>query len=293
MTTHPATADTEELEFRHFSGELVRAVASCEGQENGVGDLLTARVIRLDDGTVLRQVRVAEGSERQAGYGRLDNEILAGRRLHNVARTEHYPTSVSFLHGDEAQSASPYVLLHPYRGKPLSAVSGQMLDSEQQAFEFSLLTGLCWLAAAGLAHRGLSPSTVRWDHQEHAQITDFSQCTVFGALRSVTSWPAQASGERGPGRKPSGAVTRRDDIYAAGLLIYYVRSQGDGSPPTRDKLTQLGLASLEPVFGPPDGRPTATELLASHLGQPDPVPRRADPLEDGRARFDSLRENKL
>ncbi len=266
MTGIPAGGNTEELTFRHFSGEIVTAVAAVEGEEHPVGESLTARDITLD-GTELRQVRVAAGSRPDAGYESLDNEILAGRRLHDVTRSAGYPASVSFLYGDKADSASPFALLRPYRGKPLSAVVGQMLPDEQRAFEVSLLTGLCWLAAAGIAHRGLSPSAVRWDSRERqAQITDFSQCTVFGVPRKASGIPDQAA---------RGLVTSRDDMYAAGLLIYYVCSQGDDGPPSPAKLAAAGLAGLEALFGPPESRPTARELLASHVGVADPVPRTA------------------
>jgi hypothetical protein len=292
MTPDFAAGVTEELTFRHHSGTIVHAVATGEEQENCAGELLTARGIRLADGTRLRQVRVTDGPQRGDGYGRLDNEILAGRRLHAVAEPGPYPASVSFLHGDEAESATPYALLRPYQGKPLSAVAGHMLEAEQRAFELSLLSGLCWLAAAGIAHRGLSSSTVRWDHQEHAQITDFSRCTVFGAPRSVTSWLEEADAQPGPGKQASGPVTPRDDMYTAGLLIYYVRSQGDTGPPSHGRLTELGLAGLEPVFGPPESRPSASELLASYLGMASPVTRRTDPLKDGHSRFEFWRDKK-
>ena len=291
MTDELAAGGPEELEFRHYSDRLVHATVAGDGPADGAGDLLTARWIRLDDGTRLRQVRVAAGANRDAGYGRLDNEILAGRRLHEVAETENYPASVSFLYGDDADSAAPCALLRPYRGEPLSSVATHMLEEEQQAFVLSLLTGLCWLAAAGIAHRALTPATVRWDREQHAQITVFSGCSVFGAPRSTSGWAGEAGTPQKPGRAASGLVTSRDDIYAAGLLIYYVRSQGDSRRPSASQLSALGLGVMEPVFGPPEQRPTARELLAS-LGQPGPVPRRASPLEDGYSRFEFWREKK-
>jgi serine/threonine protein kinase len=276
MTGVPAGENAGELTFRHFSGETVVAVATADGGECPVGEFLTARNITLDDGTRLRQVRVAAGARRDAGYESLDNEILAGRRLHDVTRSARYPASVSFLYGDKADSASPCALLRPYQGRPLSEVVSQMLPDEQRAFEVSLLTGLCWLAAAGIAHRGLSPSAVRWDSRERqAQITDFSHCTVFGVSRRPSVTPDQAVRGTRPDGTTGGLVTSRDDMYAAGLLIHYVCSQGDAGPPTPDRLAAAGLTGLEPLFGPPEGRPTARELLASHLGVNDPVPRTA------------------
>ena len=135
-------------------------------------EFLAARPIRLADGTELRQLRVA-GTARRAGYERLDNEILAGLRLREVTGPAGYPPEVSRLYGYEADSADPYALLEPYRGEPLTVAGQHLLGSEQHQFQVSLLTGLCWLAAAGIAHRGIAPTTVRWDGR-HAQITDFS-----------------------------------------------------------------------------------------------------------------------
>jgi hypothetical protein len=289
MTGETAMGAAVELTFRHFSGAVVRARATIEGEERPAGDFLTACNVRLND-SELRQVRVAEGAHRDTGYERLDNEILAGRRLHEVTRSVEYPASVSFLYGDEAESAAPYALLRRYQGQPLSAVAAQMLEEEQRAFEVSLLTGLCWLAAAGVAHRSLSPFTVRWDSRERqVQITDFSRCTVFGATRNGTGSPEKAASWHRSDGTAAALVTSRDDMYTAGLLIYYVRSQGDGSRPTSARLTELGLADLEPLFGPPEGRPTARELLASHLGEADPVPRGAGVgarLAEGHSRFE-------
>jgi serine/threonine protein kinase len=276
MTSDPAPGNTEELTFRHFSGAQVHSAAVIDSEESRTGDFLTAREVRLDDSTRLTQVWVAAGPHRDTGYERLDNEILAGRRLHDVAKSVGYPASASFLYGDEAESADPYALLRPYQGKPLSAVVSQMLEDEQHAFEASLLRGLCWLAAAGIAHRGLSPSTVRWDSRERqAQITDFSLCTVFGAPRKGAGSPDQPARRSRPDGRAAGLVTNRDDMYAAGLLIYYVYSQGDDSRPDDGKLTEMRLSHLVPLLGPPEGRPTAREVLASHLGEADPVPRRA------------------
>ena len=168
------------------------------------------------------------GPLRGAGYDRLDNEILAGRLLYEVAGWGGYPPEVTCLYGDEATSADPYALFEPYRGEPLSQVGTHLFTDEQEAFEVSLLTGLCWLAAAGIAHRTLSPDTVLWDSQRRrAQITDFSRSTVFGAPReAIAGSPNWVAREARPGRASS-IVSERDDIWAAGRLIFYVRSQGE------------------------------------------------------------------
>jgi hypothetical protein len=277
------------LAFRRVSGEHVEVMAQVEDAEFPAAEFLMARWVRLDDGTGhggtrLRQHRVATGARRADGYERLDNEILAGRRLHEVADWSGYPAEVACLYGDEASSGDPYSLLEPYQGTPLREVGGYLLDEELAALEASLLTGLCWLAAAGIAHRAISPDTVLWDSSRgQAQITDFSLSTVFGVPRTPVpgpqSWVAR---EQRPGTC-EGTVSDRDDIWAAGRLIFFARNQGEELM-DRGQLAERGLAGLlDGVFGPPHGRPAADELLQGRLGRPNPVPRVADGLARARA----------
>jgi len=295
MTGKAASGNTGELNFRRVTGEPDRAVAAVDGTESRVGDFLVARWVWLDDRTELCQLRVAPGAGRMTGYERLDNEILAGRRLHAVAEQAGYPPVLSHLYGDEAESAGPYALLEPYLGDPLHAVAGQMIPGEQRAFEVSLLTGLCWLEVAGIAHRGLSPWTVRWDgRRQHAQITDFSLATVFGVPREAIGPADWVGPEQRLGRKPSGLVTKRDDMHSAARLIYYVRSQGEKLQ-NASQLAGEAFTDLHPLFGPPEGRPTARDLLAKRRDAGDPIPRGIGGdarLNDGYERFDLLRHEK-
>src|SRR5262249_31794224 len=152
--------------------------------------------------------------------------ILAGLRLARlVQRADNwwwpavaYPSQVSRLHGYDSDSGQPYVLLDRYRGKPLSALVRPWLPDSLDRFRISLIQGLRWLAVAGIAHRNISPDTVRWDGQT-AQITGFSQATVFGAPRSANPLSSWAPVEQ---RHGEGLVGDRDDIPAAAQLIYWV-----------------------------------------------------------------------
>lgn len=295
MTGAPAGEKTEELAFRRITGEPVRTVATVGCAESSVGKYLIARDVRLGNATEVRQLRVMAGAHRDIGYERLDNEILAGRRLYNLTEEVGYPPGVSRLYGDEAESADPYALLEPYKGEPLEAVVRQMMPEEQQAFEVSLLTALCWLEAVGIAHRGLSPSAVRWDASAlQVQITDFSLCTVFGVPREAIGSREWGGPEQRSGGKVSGLVTECDDMHAAGRLIFYVRSQGEKLQ-NRSQLAEVGLAELDPLFGPPEDRPTARKLLAGRPGGGDPIPRgigRDSLLKDGQELFDVWRDKK-
>ena len=292
------------LRFRRVTGEQVEAEARVDDTEFPAGQYLMSRWVWLEDGTELRQHRVAnalqrlDGDDRQRreGYDRLDNEILTGRRLYEVAGWGTYPPEVACLYGDEATSADPYTLFEGYHGEPLREVGTHLLDEEFQEFLVSLLTGLCWLAGAGIAHRAINPDTVLWDSQRRrAQITDFSHSTVFGTPRTpVTGSPSWVAKEQRPG-EAFGMVGERDDIWAAGRLIFYVRNQGEELV-ARNQLADGGLDELlDGVFGPPQGRPTASELLVDRLGRGNPVPRGASGstwLQEGRRRFLEARARK-
>lgn len=286
---------TEKLQFRRVTGEHVEVEARVDDEELSAGKFLMARRVWLEE-TELRQHRVAEGSQRSTGYDRLDNEILAGRQLYEVAEWGGYPPEVVRLYGDEATSADPYALFYPYRGRRLSTVGAHFLAEERDAFEVSLLTGLCWLAAAGIAHCALSPDTVLWDGaKRQVQIVDFSQSMVFGAPREAVPGPSSwIAREQRPG-SVGGTVSARDDIWAAGRLIFFVRNHGEELA-DRGRLAESGLDELlAGVFGPPEGRPTARELLVDRMGHSDPVPRGADRrpwLEEGRKHFWTARRHK-
>jgi serine/threonine protein kinase len=290
-----------KLQFRLYNGEQVETEARIDDAEFPAGQFLIARKVWLGDGTELRQHRPASGPQRLDGYDRLDNEILAGRRLYDVSEMSEwgsYPPELARLYGDEATSADPYTLLDAYLGQPLRDVVRQIIDDEFDAFQVSLLNGLCWLAAAGVAHRAISPETVLWDsRRRRVQMTDFSRSTVFGVPRTpVTGLPGWVPKEQRP-RTCYGMVGPRDDVWAAARLIFYVRDQGDDLV-HRSQIADSGLDGMfsglfDAAIGPPEGRPTAWNLLEDGLNRRSPAPRAADGsawLVAGRERFLAARQ---
>lgn len=289
------------LRFRRCSGEEVETRAWADDAGVPAGEFLTARRVWLWDGTELRQHRPASGDPRQDAYIRLDNEIRAGHRLHAAAEWEGYPPEVTRLYGYEATSADPYALFELYRGDEALREAGPYLYGDSfDEFLTGLLTGLCWLAGAGIAHRAISPDTVLWDsHTGKIQITDFSRSAPFGSARTpVTgswSWVPRES-------RPDtcyGRVGSTDDIWAAVRLMYFVRSRGQDLDDI-SKLAQYGLAQLfngliENAFGPPESRPTARELVEQGIRRPHILPSRPDRsrrLVQGRASFLDTRARK-
>jgi len=290
------------LRFRRVTGENEEVAARVDDVEFPAGEFLMGRTVWLEDGIPkgreLRQHRPVSGDRRQDGYARLDNEVLAGRRLHQLASWSGYPPEIARLYGDESTSADPYALFEPYRGEPLREVGANLFDDEFDKFLVGLLKGLCWLASAGIAHRAISPDTVWWD-SESVLITDFSRSAPFGTARTPLggswAWVARES-------RPDtcyGTVGPADDVWAAARLIYFVRSRGQDLEDF-GKLAEIGLAQmfnglLGPVFGPPEDRPTASDLIEHGLHRPHLLPSLVDgskALIEGRRSFLNARERK-
>lgn len=260
------------LRFRRAAtGELEEITAQVDDVESPAGEYLTARTVWLQDGSPdgleLSQHRPVPGDRRQEGYLRLDNEILVGRRLHELAGWSGYPSELARLYGDEPTSAEPFALFEPDRGEPLREVGAYLLSDAFDQFLVGLLTGLCWLAAGGVVHRGISPDTVLWDSDSGTiHIVDFSRSAPFGGIRTPVagSWAWVP-----PESRPDtcyGLVGPTDDTWAAAKLIYFVHSRGKdlqnvGELAGHGGLSQIFNGMLEKVFGPPEGRPTARDLV--------------------------------
>jgi hypothetical protein len=111
----------------------------------------------------------------------------------------------------------------------------------------------------------------------------------------VTGSPAWVPKEQRPGTA-YGTVGPRDDIWAVGKLIFFVRNQGEDLV-GRGQLADSGLDELfngmfDRVLGPPEGRPTAWDLLEDGLGRHRhvPPPANGSALRAGRARFLTARQ---
>lgn len=290
---------TQTIQYRCTDGRVVHAeLLSREPADDGPlpAFLLAHKIVLVAgaDPVEFRQLSVPDGADDdpQPGYRALDNEALAGVRLARWEKTGGHPRQTSRLEGIELPGEVPFVLLEPYRGLPVADVAGQLLQQERRDFQTSLLIALRWLAATGLVHRGISPTSVRWDGLD-IQITQFHTSSLVGAPRSVVGSPPWAAREQSELRRAVGCLTDRDDVWAVGKLLLFGLH---GSEVNREQLNRSPeLAELlDGVFGPAETRPPATDLL-SRAGIPDPVrhslPTDED-LERGREEFRRERARK-
>ncbi|TDC83524.1 hypothetical protein [Actinomadura sp. 7K507] len=231
-----------------------------------------------------------------AGCRQLDGEILAGLRLSRLCGGNPYPRTVSRLVGYDADVAEPFALLEPLRGVEVESLAGTLPTEQRRRFQVSLLRAVRVLNAAGIAHRGIGPGTVRWDGDE-VQITDFSRAALIGSPRTVAGtmpWQAPEQRPETPRGWRRGDVGPNDDIWAAGRLIFYVLTgeELDDRAKLADRPELETL--LADVIERPERRPDAQTLLR-RLGEADPPPRPlpTDPsFSRGRAEFFAQRRRK-
>ncbi len=122
------TGDWEDVEITRPGDEVIPRA----------GEQLTVRAVELADGTLLREHRVASREHRNEGYDRIDNEILASRRLHELAGGGGYPAELACLFGDyddKATVSDPFTLFEPYRGDPLREVVKRLLPDQRDAVQ--------------------------------------------------------------------------------------------------------------------------------------------------------------
>jgi serine/threonine protein kinase len=162
-----------------------------------------------------------------AGRERLTREIKIGSRLLLAGDAPELAPLIGF---DDDSDADPQVAVVGHSGEPLADVAQAMSVGDRLVAARGLLGALAQLNAARVVHRALSPDSVLWDaSRKSVQVSGFGQAAIAGESRRggppLGPWcgPEQASG--------TGAATTMDDLYSAGLLLFWLYT---GEAPTPD-----------------------------------------------------------
>jgi hypothetical protein len=266
VTEHAAGPATAFQRYRDVTGTLQTTGLRTGNPVPVTGGLLPARYVTRSDGATLVQKWVPEelGRLRPDAYDRLDAEIRACAVLGQRYGGPRYPGELPLLVGYNVDVAEPFVLLEPYVGDPVP--ERRMEWDVLREFAAGLLRALEHTAEAGVVHGAIGPKTVRWNGTS-VQLVDFERAQALEERRR----PGGSSPERSPEQIGGlGTVDPRDDVWAAGLLIWQL-SLGPNTDGVQAPAKVQTL--LDRVFAPMAvDRPTASEVL----------------MRVGRNRFDSM-----
>lgn len=209
----------------------------------------------------------------------LDEASLASRVRH--------PHVVEILDLGEEQSVL-YLVMEWIDGEPLHVIMKQAAECGGVPLPVAvrIASQLCGgLHAAhevkddhgtlyGLVHRDVSPQNVMVTYDGVAKLVDFGVAKAQG--RNGETQAGQIKGKAGymaPEQAQGGAVDRRTDIFAAGIVLYVMTT---GKHPFRrenDMATMLNICSNDPVYRPSKlvpGYPTALEDVVMQALEKDP-----------------------
>ncbi len=191
--------------------------------KGGMGVVLKARDLRLDEDVALKIIRPERGAT-QEFLAQLKQEIKLARRIshRNVLRTHDF--------GEHA--GVPFVSMEYLKGVTLK----QLLDDRGQLplplvlrIGRQMAEGLEAAHAEGVVHRDVKPLNVIFDHRGDVKLLDFGLAApvaapgsaqagyVFGTPRYMA--PEQVRGEQ---------ADPRTDLYALGVLLFELAV---GTPP--------------------------------------------------------------
>jgi hypothetical protein len=285
---------SDELRFMTPEGGSHAWEVAEAGAAPANGSLLAARrVIHVPTGTKLirKCVPPALGRQRPEAYDLLENEIRIALRLLRRLGEGGYPAELARIVGYDADAEEPFVLFADYRGAPIGAQAGRMLQAEQRAALGGLFRAIDVLGVAGVVHGDVGPYNVFWDGGG-VQLVTFEGAAVAGLDWYATPRrPPWAAPEL---RRPNAWPWPSADVWSASLLAYHLVTgrKVDGLSDAPD-LSTTGDALRHWLRGAfatvPGERPSAAAVL-DRLRVPRSAARPGEEYDalfrQGRQRFD-------
>ncbi len=193
-------------QFAHF--DLLSRIG-----QGGAGRVYRARNRRTGRTVALKICRFSPVESQAASWERALREVEA-------AALDH-PHIVTVFHAGLAEG-SPYVEMEYVPG---GSARGEGKYSVQEARRLcrEVLSALARAHDAGVVHRDLKPSNVLLDAEGHAKVSDFGLCKLLDDTSSTTTGKILGSPHfMAPEQWTDGRIGPYTDVYAAGLLFYYL-----------------------------------------------------------------------
>ncbi len=294
----------EELTYIDHEGQRITHLVTCGDWGDSADGRFRVREVRGSKLSGL-QKKVPDDREEEHGkeYQDLDHEARVGMRLswhYAISGTsrDEYPRSLPRMLGHDMDGPKPFVLYasgpDPDECVTIERINGNVSMETAPAFALSLFGALRMLALVEVAHDGLGGSTVCWlDGEETVHITDFSTATFFGEARRS----AGARGFAPPEQRIGLPAHPGDDVFAAGVLIYYAVT-GTFPRANRPDVASRGprfQQIMEGLLAPEGERPLAATVMSRFSGGPQQERMRDLGIEfaEGWASFDRLGQEKF
>lgn len=296
MTNADTSSGNMEFRFSPAEGGAERtANARIVAHSQHPDPVFRMSLVELDDGSRLVYKRVANRhrSDVEGCFQALEDEVWACCRFLRRYGSA-MPPELPVLIGYSVDSADPFSLFLPQRGRTLASGNRGLLVGEQlRAFQNSLFRAVRLVEGAEMVHRGLSPATIRWDGR-HVQLEDFTHAVMIGQ-RSL--WTGRAPWSAPEARIAGMPVTPAEDVWSAAMVAFLVARRRDlpqDSRPSASDVTDAGLARITEAFLPGSDRRLTPMDVLNKLGIADPVPPPLrDPLfEEGVQAFNTRRDTK-
>ncbi|HEX6351853.1 hypothetical protein [Actinophytocola sp.] len=282
-------AELVKIRGRNVFGRLREIELVEGGAYDAPGSRLRQRLVVVKNRSyVYKCVPRADGNREPALYDMLDNEVRAGTRLGQVY-ADRYPPELARLAAYNVDAEEPFVLFYAYAGDPATGLATRLEPEHRRLFEVGLLRAVRLTAEAGVIHGALTMDALRWDGRQ-VQLVNFESARQVGEPRRSGPVLPSHSPEQSSG---SGTVDKRDDVWAACLIVRDVAMGASANGFRRDRSSdpEWLRALLDPVFDNEVAhRPEPADLLR---GLRSDVPELAagDPeagLTPGQRQFDRI-----
>jgi len=183
----------------------------------GMGEVYRAEDLRLGQ-TVALKFLPKPVSQDPSAWEQIHGEV-------RVARQISHP-NVCRVFDIEESADGPFIAMEFIDGEDLKSLLtriGRLPVDKGLQFAHQICAGLAAAHELGIVHRDLKPANIMLDGRGRIKITDFGLAALLAGLRKDqmgAGTPAYMAPEQITGKE----VTRRADIYSAGLVIYELLS---------------------------------------------------------------------
>lgn len=241
--------------------------------QGGMGEVYRAEDLRLGQ-TVALKFLPKPISRDPSAWQQMQAEV-------RIARQISHPNVCRVFDIGESNDG-PFITMEFIEGEDLKSLLkriGHLPVDKGLQIAYQICAGLAAAHELGVVHRDLKPANIMLDDHGRIRITDFGLAALVSGLRKDdmrAGTPAYMAPEQITGKE----VTRRTDIYSAGLVIYELLSGRPAMPASSASDLERRLDSLPMRLSKlVKGLDPGVERIISRCLEPNPALRPASITE--------------